>query len=111
MVWNKRTQGLLVLTIVLVGVSLLLNIYLFIKARSPVVTKPSSKESQVEVPKSLSLPTHNALIYTRCYGDTRQPSNCKLFVSSINQPIEQVAYIFEFPNVTPTPEEIGFSLN
>lgn len=110
MVWNKKNLILISLIICLGVISISLNAYLLIQKKILAPEKSAKQNISTEASKRINFPPHNTLVYTRCYGDTRQPSNCKLFVSSIYQPEEQIAYTFDFPKVSPTSEQIGFSL-
>ncbi|MDA1079614.1 MAG: hypothetical protein O2840_02910 [bacterium] len=70
------------------------------------------QKSQSEVAeKRVQIPDENGFIYTRCYGGSRQPQYCNLYISNLYEPQELLVYTFDFPDVEQTTFEAAFEIS
>lgn len=101
------------IVLIIIILLLILSIALFF-VHEKKATNTSNQTGKQKTQTTLvqkSLPKNNILIYTRCFGGERQPNNCKLYVSSLqNQPEDEI-YSFDFPKIQQTDYKGGFNLN
>jgi len=64
-----------------------------------------------QVEEKFSYQQKNIVVFTRCFGEDRQFSQCNLYTSSLKEPEEQLVFTFDFPEVEHTEYTDDFSLS
>lgn len=96
--------GIGAITIFLIGAILFV-------VKDKLITDHTQQENAETTTQSLTYPQKNILVYTRCFGGSKQFTHCKLYSSNLKEPDEQVIYTFNYPNVEQTDYEVGFTLS